>query len=243
MDLPYYPRERVILEAYSPEWIVCSIGTCGILTRALVGKLGREYHESQRLALEFAHQVVRAVGIVPPDERVSTPHILVEAADALIDDPEHILLLATTWRYLPEGIEICSAGSNSVLLVEGTMMREVITPHTVLAQLQSQGYQLSFKQKMQIRNQLTRSLGSRKNRLRCRADEVQMALVSWSPGTTIAIFEDRLLVEDLLEHPVPRSELSSFIDAWPHPRGKTSVLISWGKEEECTRHKGEYLMS
>jgi hypothetical protein len=102
------PVEKIILETRQSGWAAFSIGGCGILTRALVGRHQKEYWESRRIALTFAHRVVQAVGFSLPHDRVPTPQILAEAADAVIDDPEHVFFLATTWQYLPEGVEICS---------------------------------------------------------------------------------------------------------------------------------------
>lgn len=235
MNLPYYPIEKVILETRAPERVVCSIGNGGIFTRALIGRHARKYRESQDIALEFAHQAVRAVGLVPAHERTATAQILVDLADALIDDPKHVQFLATTWQYLPEGVEICSVGSNSVLVVEGERVREAVTPHTVIDLLRHQGYTLNPEERKRHRMQLTRALGSRANQWSCQVNEVQVALIPWVPAATIVICEERLLADALLERPVPGHEIPSFIEAWKRPRGKTCVLISWeGRREQET---------
>ena len=149
-------NEKIILEPQPSKWVAFSIGGCGILTRALVGRHETKYRESQSIALEFAHLVVQTAGFSTSPDRVSTPQILINAADAVIDDPEHVVLLCTTWQSLPEGVEICSVGSNSVLAFERDTIREVIIPHTVNELLWSQGQVLDPKHRMQVTHALDR---------------------------------------------------------------------------------------
>lgn len=208
-------------------WVVLNISGCGILVRAMIGRHEAKYQESRSIALAFASHVMQAIGLSPFQERASTSQILVEAADAVINDPEHVALLCTIWQHVPEGVEICSVGSNSVLIFEKDTVREVIAPHTVNELLRRQGKALSPIHRMHV----TYVLGSRKYQDSCRSEDVRVALIPLLPTTTIAILEDPLLADALLEHPVPRNELFSFIEAWEYPPGrpakrKTSVLIS-----------------
>ncbi|GHO66812.1 hypothetical protein KSC_057040 [Ktedonobacter sp. SOSP1-52] len=219
------PVEKISLETHQPKWIVVSIGGCGILTRALIGRHEKQHNESQIIALAFAHHVIQAINLAPFHGNSVIPQILVDTANVVIDDPEYISLLCTTWRYLPEGVEICSVGPTSVLAFEEKVVREVITPHTVNEFLKSQGKATSPIG----RNIATHTLGSKDNEKSCVLDDVRVALVPLTEITTIAIMEDRLLVDAILEHSVPGNELSSFIEAW-NPTGiklTTSVLISW----------------
>jgi hypothetical protein len=232
--LPYHPIEKVVLETRASEWVVCSIGSCGILTRALIGRHAKEYGESKGRALTFAHQAVRAIGLVPAHDRLSTSQILVDLADVLVDDPEHVQFLATTWQYLPEGVEICSVGSNAVLVIEGESARDVVTPHTVIELLRRQGHVLNPGERKRHRMQVTHALGAKTNQRSCRVEDVQVALVPWFPSVVIAICEERLLADMLLAYPKSGPEISSFIEAWSYSGRRTSVLISWeerkGKE-------------
>jgi|SRR5579885_1874522 hypothetical protein len=219
--------ETIILETQEPQWVVFSIGGCGILVRAMIGRHEAKYQESQGVALAFAYHVMQAIGLSPLQERASTPQILVEAADAVINDPEHMALLCTTWQRVPEGVEICSVGSNSVLVFEKDTVREAITPHTINELLRRQGKVPSPIHRMHV----THVLGSRKYQDSCRVEDVRVALIPLLSTTTIAITEEPLLADALLEHPIPRNELFSFVEKWEYPPGrlakrKTSVLIS-----------------
>lgn len=133
--------EKVILETQLTVGVVLSMGGYGILTHAIVGKHDEDYMEARSVGLAFAHRVIQAVGFVSSPNRISTPQILVSTADAVINDLEHVCLLCTTWQRFPEGIEICSVGTNSVLVFEGDSFREAIVPHSAQNFLRSQGYQ------------------------------------------------------------------------------------------------------
>src|SRR6185437_5885479 len=173
--------EKIILETQpTAVWVALSSGGCGILTRAMVGRHDEDFRETRSTGLEFAHGVVQAISFAPSPHRVSTPQILVDAADAVIDDPEHVCLLATTWQYLPEGVEICSVGANSVLVFEENLFREVIIPHSATEFLRSQGHQVRDWHGMLA----THALGGKNG---CRVDDVRVARVPFSPTTTIAI--------------------------------------------------------
>jgi hypothetical protein len=187
----------------------------------MVGRHDEDFRETRSTGLAFAHGVVQAISFAPSPHRVSTPQILVDAADAVIDDPEHVCLLATTWQYLPEGVEICSVGANSVLVFEGNLFREVIIPHSATEFLRSQGHQVRDWHGMLA----THALGGKNG---CRVDDVRVARVPFSPTTTIAIIEDRRLADAITQLAVPRNELSSFLEAWTPPgkRIRTSVLLS-----------------
>ncbi|HEU5376784.1 MAG TPA: hypothetical protein VFV38_15215 [Ktedonobacteraceae bacterium] len=217
------PIEKIFLETRPPECVALSIGGCGILTRALVGRHAMRYRESQSIALAFAHVVVQALGFSPSSERLSTPQILVDAADAVIDDPEHVFLLGTAWRYQPEGVEICSVGSNSVLVFEQDTVREVIVPHTINELLKRRGQEPEPKSRMQV----THVLGSKRGQESCHTNDVRVALIPWLPTTMIAVIEERLLADAILEGTIPRNQLSSYIEMWEPPQRKTSILISW----------------
>jgi hypothetical protein len=214
--------EKIILETPPSRWVAFSIGGCGILAHALIGRHETRYRESQSIALEFAHLVVHAAGFSASHDHVSMPQVLIDAADAVIDDPEHVVLLCTTWQSLPGGVEICSVGSNSVLAFERNIIREVIAPHTVNELLRSQGQTPDPRHRMQV----THVLGSKKSKKSCRIDDVRVAFVPWRSATAIAIIEERLIADAILEHAVPEGKLSSFIEAWKPPGKRTSVLIS-----------------
>ncbi|GHO56435.1 hypothetical protein [Ktedonobacter robiniae] len=134
--------EKMILECRPTVWVALSIGGCGILTRAIVGKHDEDFTEARRTGMTFAHRVIEAIGFASSPHRVSTPQILVDTADAVINDPKHVCLVGTTWQCLPEGVEICSVGTNSVLVFEGDIFREVIIPHSATEFLRSQGHQV-----------------------------------------------------------------------------------------------------
>lgn len=219
---PREPVEKVTLETRPPRSIALSMGGCGILTRALVGRHARKYRESESIALVFAHTVVQAMGCSLLDDQWSTPQILVEVADTVIDDPEHVNLLCTTWKYLPEEVEICSVGSNSVLVFEGDTVQKALISHAINELLRIQGQQPNPMHRMQI----THALGSKQNEKSCRIDDVRVVLIPLLPTTTIAVIEEPLLADAILERSVPRNQLSSFIESWNPRRRRTSVLIS-----------------
>lgn len=217
--------EKIMLDKRQNGWVAMSIGGCGIIVQALVGRHHRKVNESQGIALAFANHIVQTLGFSSVPDRLSTPQLLVDTADALIDDPEHVIVQCTTWQSLPEQVEICSVGINSVLVFEGGTAREVIAPQSINELLRRQGQAPSWRHS----NQITHSLGSRRREGSCCVDEVQMALIPASPGTTIAVIEERFLVDDFLERALPASELPSFIASW-NPPGKpirTSVILSF----------------
>jgi hypothetical protein len=220
--------EKILLETRPIPWVALSMGGCGILTRALLwrdsygGGHDEHYMGARSSALTFAHRVLSAIGLSAPHEQGFTPQILVDAATALNDGPTHVALYCTTWQCVPEGLEICSVGSNSVLLFEESGIQEVIVPHSINTLLQSQGRGQVSDSRGRI---ATHALGGTHG---CGVDEVRVARIPFVSTTTIAIIEDRRLVDAIIERVVPRDELPSFIEAWT-PSGKrirTSVLIS-----------------
>lgn len=226
VPIPKKPVEKILLDIPNHHWIALSTGGCGILTCSIIGRHEREYQEGRKVALAFAHSVVWAMSSSPAHERLSTPQLLVDAATAVIDDPEHVVLMATTWQYRPEGVEICSVGLNSLLIFEEDNVREGFSPHTVNELLKRLGKAPDPRHSFQI----THALGSGKseNEHFVRADDVRVALIPLELTTTIAILAERLLVDAIIEQAVPRKELLSFIEAWTPPGNKisTGVLIS-----------------
>ena len=65
-----------------------------------------------------------------------------------------------------------------------------------------------------------------KSKKSCRIDDVRVAFVPWLSTKVIAIIEERLIADAILEHIVPGDKLSSFIEAWEPPGKRTSILIS-----------------
>ncbi len=216
------PVEKIILETRLRVWVACSAGGSGILAHAMVGKHDGDYMESRGTALAFAHSVLYKIGLSSSHKDLPTPQILVNTAAEVINDPEHVYLLCTIWRCLPEGVEICSVGTNSVLVFEGDSIREVITPHSVSAILQSQGRQSNDPKYGMY---TTHALGHRNG---CSMEDVRIARIPLLSTTTIAIIADRRLADDIIQHAVSQNELPSFIESWDSPgkRIRTSVLIS-----------------
>ncbi|GHO61286.1 hypothetical protein KSC_001780 [Ktedonobacter sp. SOSP1-52] len=214
--------EKMILERRPTVWVALSSGGCGILTRAMVGKHDEDFTEARHTGLAFAYRVIEAIGFASSPNRVSTSQILVDTADTVINDPEHVCLVGTTWQCLPEGVEICSVGTTSVLVFEGDIFREVIIPHSATEFLRSQGHQVNDSRYGMID---THALGGTKG---CSVDNVRVARVPLFPTTTIAIIQDRRLANTIMQLAVPRNELPSFIEAWAPPgkQNRTSVLIS-----------------
>lgn len=226
-SLPQKPEivEKIILETRIGVWVALSVGGCGILARAKVGRHDEEYRESRSIALAFAHRVVHTIGLSRPQSRVPTPQILIDAADEVISDAELTALLCTTWQYVSDTIEICSVGSNSVLVFEGNTIEEVVTAHTINELLRSQGAQGDTSIRGRI---VTHTLGAKNSKQSCRIDDVRVAHIPLLPTTTIAIIEDRRLADAILNRAVPGNELFSFIESWK-PQGtriRTSVLLS-----------------
>lgn len=222
------PIEKIFLNTPPRGWVVLSIGGCGILARTLMGRHQEEYLETQGVAMMFAHRVIEAVGF-SLDQELSIPQILVDMADAVIEDPKDVSLLCTIWRYLSEEVEICSVGSNEVLVFEHESVRKAFTSHSIgeSEMVRSQGLVVPPIH----RRQITHALGSRKNQKSCHVDDVRVTRIPLLPTTTIMVTEEPLLADALLGHPVPRNELFSFIEAWEYPPGrpakrKTSVIIS-----------------
>lgn len=126
MDESAILTEHILLDVHLSTYIAMSLRGTGILAKALVGRHERRAEE-RRTALAFATQVIQAFSVPSATEQPSTPQILVEAADAVITDPLS-LLTCTSWRWLPEGMEICSIGANCVLLCQGGTTRLIIAP-------------------------------------------------------------------------------------------------------------------
>ncbi len=219
--------EKIIVDTHSRAWIALSIGGCGILARAFIGRHLREEREDRSLALEFAYHVLHAIGFSFSHERVITPQILVDVADVVIRDPEHVGFICTTWQCLPEKVEICSVGSCTVLAFEGDTIQKVIAPHNVNELLQSQGTQLQMHESVRG-GIVTHVLGSKSNKGSCSVDDVKVARIPLLPTTTIAMIEHWQLAEDIMQRAVPANELLSFIESWDllAKRVRTSVLIS-----------------
>jgi hypothetical protein len=217
--------EKIILETRSGRaWIALSIGGCGILAHAGIGRHLREHQEERSIALKFTSRVLHALGDSPANERLSTPQILVDTAVAVIDDPQHVGLFCATWQCMPEGVEICSVGTSSVLVFEGDdAIQEAIDPHSVNTFLRNKGLSIDPVRGGRIP---THALGGPNS---CTVDDVRVTHVPFLPTTTIAIIEDRRLADNIMQTAVPRNELPSFIEAWAPPgkRIRTSVLISW----------------
>ncbi|MBA2679865.1 MAG: hypothetical protein H0U76_15895 [Ktedonobacteraceae bacterium] len=220
------PIEKILLESPQFKWVALSINGCGILARTMVGRHAREYRESQKITLMFAHRVIQALGFAPAPERVSTQQILVDAADVVIDDPERVMVLCTTWEYVPEGVEVCSIGTNSVLVSEQETVREALMPHSLNELLRSQGHVPDPIH----RRHVTHFLGSRKNEDSCHVEDVRVARIPLLPTTTIAVLEEPLMAEALVAHPIPGNEIWSFLEQWSPPemriRTRIGVLIS-----------------
>lgn len=216
--------EKIILEPRLTVWVALSSGGCGILAHAMVGRHDEDFRETRSIGLEFAYRVVQTMRFASSPHHVSTPQILINTANAVINDPKNIYLFGTTWQYLPEGVEICSVGTTSVLVFEGGTIHDAIIPHSVANEvLRSEGYQVSDPRHQRIP---THALGCEPNG--CNIDDVRVICIPLLPTTTIAIIEDRRLADAILEAAVPRNELSSFIEAWipPGKRIRTSVLLS-----------------
>lgn len=219
------PVEKIMLDKRQNGWAAVSIGGCGIVAQALVGRHHRKVNESQGIAFAFAHRVVQTLGFSASPDRPSTPQLLVDIADALIDEPELVIVQCTTWQMVSEQVEICSVGANSVLAFEGEAARKVIAPQTVNELLRRQGKAPSWKRG----NLITHALGSRNNEKSCCVEEVQRVLIPVSPGSTVAVIEEDFLVDDFLERALPASELSAFIASWnpPWKARRTSVILSF----------------
>jgi hypothetical protein len=216
--------EKIILETRSGRaWIALSIGGCGILAKASIGRHLREHQEERSIALQFASRVLYALGSSSADERPPTSQILVDTAVAVIDDPQHVGLFCTTWQCIPVGVEICSVGTNSVLVFEGDdAIQEAVDPHSINTVRRNKGLPVDPIRGGRIP---THALGGQNS---CTVDDVRVARIPLLPTTTIAIVENRRLADAIIERAVPRNELPSFIEAWTHS-GKTirtSVLIS-----------------
>lgn len=217
--------EKVVLDTRRNVWVALSMRGCGILAQATVGKPDGDFIETRRIALAFAHQVIQSVGLSPDHERVPTPQVLIDAADRAINSSETVQVICTTWQALPEGIKICSVGSNSVLIFEGDVIKQTIAPHNFNELLRSQGTQVDERGRGGI---VTHALGARNNKNSCSIDDVRVTSIPLLPITTIAVIAEWRLARDIIQSAVPRNELSSFIDAWDGlaKRARTSVLIS-----------------
>jgi hypothetical protein len=218
--------EKIILETRSGRaWVALSIGGCGILAYANIGRHLRGHQEERSIALTFASSVLYALEASSVDSRPSTPQILANTADAVIDEPEHVSLVCTTWKCLPGGIELCSIGANTVLAFEGETIRQIIAPDTVCELLKSQG-------KPSVHGPTThiamKALGSKKNSGSATSEDVRVAVVPLLPTTIIAVIGHVQLAEDIIAEHVPGHKLSSFIEAWDREakKARTSILLS-----------------
>jgi hypothetical protein len=220
-------KESILLDTRDHAHVALSIRGSGILTKALIGRLGG-YEEAQRTAIDFAYRVVRAIGLSFADgERLPTPQILVDAADAVITDPL-ASLTCTTWKWLAEGIEVCSIGANTVLLFQENTIRQLIAPHTVYELLKSQGGPLPSLHLGSAHVPL-KALGLKKHSQIGTVEDIRVAVVPLYPTSTLAVIEEPCLAEEIVEQQVPRQDLASFIESWDGLAKKlrTSVLISF----------------
>ncbi len=217
--------EQILVETREHRWVTLSLGGCGILTRAFIGRHALVYNEAQRIGMRFAQQVMQGLVNVPPEERLPTPQILEEAAEAVIEDPGHVFFFVTTWCARPEGIEVCSIGVATVLVLEGGQVREVVPSSERLAQLR----QIGDPYQLQVWYLLGDALGARRNRQQgLHRDPIECVTIPLTPATTVAIVTDRRLAAAILKQQVGREQLLSFIKTWPFPAGKyrTCVLLS-----------------
>ncbi|EFH84876.1 hypothetical protein [Ktedonobacter racemifer] len=65
--------EKMLLERRTTVWVALSIGGCGILTRAMVGKHDEDFTETQRTGMTFAYRVIEAIGFTSSPNCASTP--------------------------------------------------------------------------------------------------------------------------------------------------------------------------
>lgn len=218
-------REHILLDTNVSLHVALSVRGSGILAKALAGKYDGRLQERAML-LAFAYRVVSSIGLLPADERQPTPQILVDAADTVIADQE-ASLTCTTWKWLPEGMELCSIGANTVLVSDGTMIRQVIAPQTAYELLKSQGEPLPSRS-LPSAHIAVKALGPKLHPLSGTVEDVRVAIVPFSSRSTIAIVEDVQVAQDILKQQVSGSELPSFIQTWDQKAKKvaTSVLIS-----------------
>ncbi len=213
-----------MVETRARPWVALSSGGCGILACTTLGRHDEDYKGSRGISLDFAHRVVQTMAKSASSERCATPQLLVETAEAVVKDPKDAGLICTTWQYKPEaGVEICSVGMTSVLVVEGDTVREAILPHSVAnAFLHRYGQKVSDPSRGTMASHV---LGGNQS---CSVDDVRVAHIPLLPTTTIALIANRRLADDILEQRVARDALPSFIDTWQPPgkRIRTSVLIS-----------------
>jgi hypothetical protein len=141
--------------------------------------------------------------------------------------PLRFPLTCTTWQSLPEGVEICSVGANTVLVFEGNTIRKVIAPHTHYERLQSQGCQIPSPS-TSLRAITTHVLGAKNSNGSCNTEDVRVAVIPLLPTTTIAIIGNFQIADDIIQQHVSRNNLSSFIKSWDRwaKKVRTSVLIS-----------------
>ena len=218
---PLQTVEQIRIEKHSQHWMVMSSSGCGILASAVIGRHWMQYHEGQRRGLAFASAVLQAMHAQPPQAPSLTPHLLLDSADTLIDDPKRLLFMCTTWQYLEEGVEICSIGTNTVLTMGPEGSHVVIAPHSVNEILKSEGQAPHRLAQYQI----TRALGSSN----CTIEDIRTVLVPFTPGTTLVMVIEPFFGDALLDHPVSTQELDAFVGEWNTDGRKNSsyVQISW----------------
>ncbi|GCE12000.1 hypothetical protein [Tengunoibacter tsumagoiensis] len=208
---------KFFVEMNYDTWIVMNVGECGIIARAVYGNKWTE----RSAGISFASRVLQEISSLEKDERGQTPRILINTALAVNVLPESGFI-CTTWQCFPDFIEICSVGTNSILMSNSSIMQEAITRHSVDHLLNYDEPQRDLR----WRNTITHILGNENG---CHIEDIRVFRTPLLQDTKIAIIVERRLAYDIIKQKISPQNLSSFIDNWSCPPGRknrTSVLLS-----------------
>ncbi|GCE12008.1 hypothetical protein [Tengunoibacter tsumagoiensis] len=212
-----------IVEKTIRRWIVVNMAEHGIFVRAIYGNMWRERHAG----LAFASRVLQEVSWLESHERGQTPRILIDTARATNVEPQGGFI-CTTWQCFPDSIEICSVGTNAVLVGDANGMQEALVRHSgdevIKQDAIKRGERLQYANLFH-RFTVTHVLGSEKG---CKIEDIRVVQIPLVQDTVIGILSDHEIASEAVRQKIPGSQLFSFIQDWtPIERvERTSVVIS-----------------
>ncbi|GCE12019.1 hypothetical protein [Tengunoibacter tsumagoiensis] len=211
-----------IVEKTIRRWIVVNMAEHGIVVRAIYGNMWTGRHAG----LAFASRVLQEVSWLESHERGQTPRILIDTARATNVEPQGGFI-CTTWQCFPDSIEICSVGTNTVLVGDANGMQEVLVRHSIDEAIKQDGIINDERQKAIRFHRFTTThvLGGEKG---CTIEDIRVVQIPLVQDTVIGILGDNVIASEAVRQKIPGSQLFSFIQDWtPIERvERTSVVIS-----------------
>ncbi|GCE12001.1 hypothetical protein [Tengunoibacter tsumagoiensis] len=220
-------KQRIITQSIVEKtisgWIVVDMAEHGIVVRAIYGNMWTGRHAG----LAFASRVLQEVSWLESHERGQTPRILIDTARATNVEPQGGFI-CTTWQCFPDSIEICSVGTNTVLVGDANGMQEVLVRHSIDEVIKQDAIKRGELPKDAYhfyRFFATHVLGDKKG---CMIEDIRVVQIPLVQDTVIGILSDHEIASEAVRQKIPGFQLFSFIQDWtPIERvERTSVVIS-----------------